>query len=260
MSKKSKIIVKDVNETIVRYKDYSFKCEIKDENDKHMTIEGFATPFDGLPDQGGDIIEFGAYAKTLHRKPKIKLLAFHNPDEPIGTGFPKEERQGLMMNNSKILKTVKAGIIDGLSIGYRAIKVAFSKEGHRIIKEVALREVSPVPFPMNDGSIITSAKAAMVGLSFEEALNLAISKIDQVAPSGLELVNHAVKTFNTLLMDSLDLDTLNNEPSDDDNEDSDDSGKGESDEDKDPADIERRKKLLADWDKFLNDRLFGKLK
>jgi len=274
MSKKEKIIIKDVTDGITLYKDYNFKFDVKDDNDKHMIIEGIATPFDGKPDQGGDIIEFGAYTKTLHRKPKIKLLAFHNPDEPIGTGFPKEEKKGLMMNDSKILKTVKAGfemselikddIIDALSIGYKAVKVSFSKEGFRNLHEIMLREISPVPFPMNEGSVITDAKAEMLKLSFEEALNLAISKIDQVAPSGLELVNHAVKTFNTLLMENLSLDTSDNGASEDNKDDPEDPGKSEREEaDKkkeEEAEADRRKKLIVDWGAFLQDRLLSKQK
>lgn len=43
---------------------------------------------------------------------------------------------------------VQAGAIDGLSIGYRTVRAERSAEGHRLLTEVELWEVSLVTFPM----------------------------------------------------------------------------------------------------------------
>ena len=42
----------------------------------------------------------------------------------------------------------EAGAIDGLSIGYRTVRAERSPEGHRLLTEVELWEVSLVTFPM----------------------------------------------------------------------------------------------------------------
>ena len=124
-------------------------------------IEGYASLF-GKCDQGGDVVEAGAYATSLSRAAKagrgIKMLWQHDPREPIGVWDEVEEDGTGLRVKGRILDSVargreaaaliKAGAIDGLSIGYRTVSAAKGTQGHRLLQEVELWEVSVVTFPM----------------------------------------------------------------------------------------------------------------
>jgi len=124
-------------------------------------IEGYASHF-GATDQGGDQVTKGAYAASLARAAKegrrIKMLWQHDATQPIGVwDVVREDERGLFVKG-RILETtqkgaeaaalVAAGAIDGLSIGYRTMKARKTKEGHRLLTELELWEVSLVTFPM----------------------------------------------------------------------------------------------------------------
>lgn len=134
--------------------------ETLDVQDGHI-IEGYASHF-GAPDQGGDIVGKGAYTASLTRASgegrKIKMLWQHDPAQPIGVwDLVREDENGLWVKG-RILKTtqkgaeaialIKAGAIDGLSIGYRTLKSTKNDKGQRLLTELELWEVSLVTFPM----------------------------------------------------------------------------------------------------------------
>ena len=124
-------------------------------------IEGYASLF-GRPDQGGDIVSPGAYAASLAqhgaRGSKIKMLWQHDPAHPIGVWDEVvEDAVGLRVKGRLLTETqkgaeaaalVRAGAIEGLSIGYRTLRSTRDKEGHRRLEELQLWEVSLVTFPM----------------------------------------------------------------------------------------------------------------
>ncbi|GAB5446714.1 HK97 family phage prohead protease [Gymnodinialimonas sp.] len=125
--------------------------------DDEFVIEGYASLF-GAKDQGGDVVEKGAYAKSLGDGRKVKMLWQHDPNEPIGIWDEiREDERGLFVKG-RLLETVarareaaaltKAGAIDGLSIGYRTVKSHKNERGLRCLSEVELWEVSLVTFPM----------------------------------------------------------------------------------------------------------------
>ena len=124
-------------------------------------IEGYASLF-GVADQGGDIVARGAFADSLKALfaagRNVKLLWQHDPAEPIGVwDSVVEDDRGLKVRGrllpqvrrgAEALALLSAGAVDGLSIGYRAIKSARAPEGGRILQEIDLWEVSLVTFPM----------------------------------------------------------------------------------------------------------------
>ncbi|MFP3383116.1 HK97 family phage prohead protease [Tritonibacter sp. SIMBA_163] len=124
-------------------------------------IEGYASLF-GAPDQGKDIVTRGAYAASLAahqaRGSKVKMLWQHDPSHPIGVWDEiLEDDTGLRVKGRILTETqkgaeaaalVRAGAIEGLSIGYRTVKATRDKEGHRRLEELQLWEVSLVTFPM----------------------------------------------------------------------------------------------------------------
>ena len=124
-------------------------------------ISGYASLF-GAADQGGDVVEAGAYAKSLKEVASsgrnIKMLWQHDPAQPIGIWDEvREDGKGLWVKG-RILDSVtrgreavaliEAGAIDGLSIGYRTVRSAKNTKGQRLLSELELWEVSLVTFPM----------------------------------------------------------------------------------------------------------------
>lgn len=132
-------------------------------------IEGYGAVF-GNRDSYGDIMVKGAFAKTLKgRKPK--MLWQHNMLDPIGAWDEyAEDERGLYMKGRIAIKStkgrdayelVKAGAIDGLSIGY-VTKDYEMEGGARLLKEVDLFETSLVTMPANAAAMVTSVKNADV--------------------------------------------------------------------------------------------------
>ncbi len=124
-------------------------------------IAGYASLW-GVPDQGGDIVERGAMAASLRRLRAegqgVKMLWQHDPAQPIGVWEEVvEDARGLhvrgrilddVARGREALALVRAGAIDGLSIGYRTLRAAKDAQGLRRLLEVELWEVSLVTFPM----------------------------------------------------------------------------------------------------------------
>ncbi len=124
-------------------------------------ISGYASYFDAA-DQGGDVVQSGAYAASLKALAasgrSVKMLWQHDPTQPIGIWDEvREDAKGLWVKG-RILRDVAkgreaaaliaAGAIDGLSIGYRTVKAAKNTKGQRLLSELELWEVSLVTFPM----------------------------------------------------------------------------------------------------------------
>lgn len=135
------------------------------------TFTGYASRF-GVKDLGGDIVQPGAFTKSLKSKPaaRVKMLRGHDASEPIGVWTSLvEDSRGLKATGQLILSTVKgretwellkAGALDGLSIGYRTKRESFDrKTGARNLNELELHEISVVTFPMNPSATISRVKS-----------------------------------------------------------------------------------------------------
>lgn len=132
-------------------------------------FEGYASVY-GNKDLGGDIVMPGAFMKSLESGRKIKLLWQHDPSRPIGVWDKwSDHGQGLKGKGRFLLTTtagreayemVKAGAVDGLSVGFRTIKDEYdSAKQARLIKQADLVEVSVVTFPMNPKATVTAVKS-----------------------------------------------------------------------------------------------------
>jgi len=138
-------------------------------------IGGYASLF-GETDQGGDIVQRGAYAASLAafrtENRHLKMLWQHDPAQPIGIWDEvREDQKGLFVRGRRLDSTqrgreaaalIEAGALDGLSIGYRTLKAAKNDKGQRLLTELELWEVSLVTFPM-----LPSARVASKGESLE---------------------------------------------------------------------------------------------
>lgn len=134
------------------------------------TFTGYASLF-GVTDLGGDSVQPGAFTKSLKSKPagKVKMLRGHDTSEPIGVWTRiEEDSRGLRATGQLILTTVKgretyellkAGALDGLSIGYRTKKESYDRTKKiRLLNELDLFEISLVVFPMLPSATISRVK------------------------------------------------------------------------------------------------------
>jgi len=150
--------------------DVSF--EIK-EISEDGTFIGYGSTF-GNVDLGRDVIEKGAFTKSLKRKSikDIKLLWQHDSHQPIGVWESlSEDDKGLVVKGRLIREVrqaeeayalMKAGAINAMSIGFSIPKGGHEideKKRVRVIKEVDLWEVSVVTFPMNPKAKIRRVKS-----------------------------------------------------------------------------------------------------
>jgi len=155
-------------------KKLTFHSEVKAKDDQG-TFTGYGSIF-GNEDQGSDIMQKGAFTKSLEQRPasKVKLLYQHKTDEPIGIFESMyEDEKGLFVKGRLAMGTqkgreayelLKMGALDGMSIGFRADpdKQGYNenKRGTRTLKEVDLMEISLVTFPMNERALIENVKAS----------------------------------------------------------------------------------------------------
>lgn len=166
--------------------------ELKREPDADGQFEGYASVF-GIVDQGMDVVERGAFAKTLGSGRRVKMLWQHDQSQPIGVWDEiREDERGLYVKG-RLLKEVekgreamallRAGAIDSMSIGYRTIEAMSEGAGRvRKLTEVELYEVSLVTFPMLPDAKVTSVKSFGTIREFERFLREAgLSKADATA-------------------------------------------------------------------------------
>ncbi len=131
------------------------------EIDGGTVVEGYASIF-GRADQGGDVVQAGAYARSIKglrdAGRRVKMLWQHDPAQPIGVWDEVgEDATGLYVKGRILTEVARgreaaallaAGAIDGLSIGYRTRKAQKDSSGRRLLSELELWEVSLVTFPM----------------------------------------------------------------------------------------------------------------
>lgn len=135
-------------------------------------FEGYAALF-GRVDLGRDLILPGAFAHSLAERGAggVRLLFQHDPAEPIGTWLGlHEDSVGLYVKGQltldvararEVLALMRAGAIDGLSIGFRAVEGRTDPRTRvRRLSRIDLWEVSVVTFPMQPDARIAAVKRA----------------------------------------------------------------------------------------------------
>lgn len=158
--------------------------QIDDEDPNFFQFEGYASTF-GNVDLGGDVIERGAFTRTIDvlrsqaraipDKPEarslLKVLWQHNWDSPIGSFIElREDEKGLYVKgilpkndslvSGRVIPQMRAGAVSDMSIGYIATRRRFEEE-IRVLEEVELFETSLVTIPMNPEAQVTGIKAVV---------------------------------------------------------------------------------------------------
>lgn len=153
----------------IEIKRASTRFEVKETDEEQRTFRGLASTWD--LDLGGDVIHRGAFKRTLDHWRRsgrvIPLLDQHNYGSVravVGKLIEaRETADGLDAkfevidgpDGDEILRRIKGGFVDGLSIGYRAVKIEEPTDEERRkgilrhLKEIELREISVVIWPMN---------------------------------------------------------------------------------------------------------------
>lgn len=171
-------------------------------------IKGYGSVFGNL-DFYNDIIQSGAFAKTISEKRAFPILADHDSDRPIGmTCSLQEDSHGLMMeaeinldvqDGREKYSLAKQGAISGLSIGFQIMQEQNDRTtGIRTITEIKLWEISVVTFPANPAAEITDVRSltdtqAMAMVAMERA-KAGMKDVSRVLNEGMRS-----KSFNETL-------------------------------------------------------------
>ncbi|MGN6424066.1 MAG: HK97 family phage prohead protease [Asticcacaulis sp.] len=137
-------------------------------------IEGYASRF-GLRDLNDDVVVPGAFRDSLMQSGPggVRMLYQHQVKSPVGVWDEMVEDAVGLFVRGRILDVspearmvgalVRTGVVDGLSIGFRAVKSRASDGGRlRVLTAVELWEVSIVTFPMLPSARITRVWAEAV--------------------------------------------------------------------------------------------------
>jgi HK97 family phage prohead protease len=138
--------------------------------DPDGTVEGYASLF-GEIDSARDMVMPGAFRETLRLRGlrRIPMLFQHDPSEPVGIWLELyEDSRGLFARGKLIPEVararelgalVKAGAVDGLSIGFRTASARVDpKTRIRKVHVVDLWEISIVTFPLLNGARVRTVK------------------------------------------------------------------------------------------------------
>jgi len=128
-------------------------------------LVGYASVFDVL-DLNGDTIIGGAFKASIAARPSVPLLWAHNPERVIGrVAVMREDHHGLLIEAAMNLGTqegreahasIKAGDVEGLSIGFRTKE----RDGVKL-KAIDVFEISAVAIAANPAARILSVKGAV---------------------------------------------------------------------------------------------------
>jgi HK97 family phage major capsid protein/HK97 family phage prohead protease len=147
--------------------------DIKQVDEDLRILRGVATT--PTPDRMGDIVE----PLGVKFKNPLPLLWQHNAREPVGHAklgkptedgisfeakIPKISQPGRLKDRlDEVWQSLRAGLVRGVSIGFKALEMSFLKDGGIHFLETELLELSLVTIPANSGATIDEIKAFDLG-------------------------------------------------------------------------------------------------
>ena len=151
------------------YKTVSFDVKEVNEDDDYFKFEGYASTF-GNVDLGGDLIQKGAFTKSITENQSLPILSQHDMDNKIGDSIEMyEDDNGLFIKAilpksdtfvsgrvvPQMKSSMKAGRQPEMSIGYYVKDFEYIKD-IRVLKEIGLFEVSIVTKAMNPNAKVSA--------------------------------------------------------------------------------------------------------
>lgn len=149
-----------------------FNGVVKDVDKKSRTVSGYFSAY-GNVDSDNDIIEKGAYTKTINERAKeVFMLYNHNwdylmdrgsrslklIDDNFGLGFEAKIADTNMGRD--LIVYYEEGLVNEHSVGFQTTKAVNDSNGTRIIKEIKLWEGSAVPLGANSSTPFNGFKSA----------------------------------------------------------------------------------------------------
>ena len=173
------------------------------------TISGFFSTYEKSPDSYGDIIEPGAFTKTLAKRKEtghpFPLCFNHDFSAVIGAVEAEEKEAGPFVEGSfldtqlgqDVRKMVQSGAIYQFSFAYDVLKRRDPNAEEKaagvtnVLQEVEVYEVSVVTVPANQNAVITEVKTALeaevkAGRRNNKSDEATIKQIIELATSLLE--------------------------------------------------------------------------
>jgi HK97 family phage major capsid protein/HK97 family phage prohead protease len=140
--------------------------EIKFAPEADGEIAGYASLFGGPADAVGDIVSPGAFADSL--ADGLPAMLREHKGQPVGEWLDvAEDDIGLRVRgrvtDPATLADLRAGRLDGLSIGYIATKAHRDTKGRRVLDAVNLEEISLVRRPASSRARVLSVKSCAAG-------------------------------------------------------------------------------------------------
>lgn len=187
----------------MQYKTLDFEIKTLEEDSKFYKFTGFAA-VSGNVDRGGDMIEPGAFKRTVdhHVKSGWPITWMHDTSKIIGGGMGsvvdgKLQIEGRLYKGVSLANEVYAlmqpsdiqpkGVINAMSIGYHIPNGgSFIKNNIRHLKEVAVHEVTlgPLAMVMNPQAVVIDVKL------FTDSLKSGLLKLNSDLQADLELVKY----------------------------------------------------------------------
>lgn len=162
---------------MIERKQMKFRLEDTDETGVFWGYAGRTSK-----DADNDVIQSGAYSKSIQEQGIFPLLWFHRPDTPVGKiSELREDEQGLFVKGeldldiqkgAEIFSGIRKGYLNSMSVGFNLVK-SHMNGNVRHITEARLREVSIVTrnFAANSGALITDFKSLSDNLEFIQTLS-----------------------------------------------------------------------------------------
>lgn len=190
----------------MEYKDLKFSIGSID--DESGVFDGYASVF-GVVDSYGDIVDAGAFKKSIKEKKYFPMLYSHDTMQPIGIAYVEEDAKGLKLTRGELNLDVeraretrslmKQGAIKGISFGFETVKDLRDNDNYRHLKEVKLWEVSPCVFQANPKSLVGNVKSiADLQALLDQILTM---DLKAMVPEQRELAVKAIERIQALLKD-----------------------------------------------------------
>jgi HK97 family phage prohead protease len=141
---------------------------------------GYASIF-GVKDSYDDIVEKGAFKKTLAEQKEFSFCDYHDVREVLGLVWPVEDSKGLKVSGKLNMEVQRARerralmiqrAMKGLSIGFDTLKKEYDDDEVRHLKEIKLYEISLVTFGACPGAEVGETKEELKPYPNEHAARL----------------------------------------------------------------------------------------
>ena len=147
----------------------TFSTPIEAADTGRRIISGVVVPFGKVGNTSAGPVVFEQGSIAIHDQTKIKLLAQHDPTNPIGRAQSFTTTDTAIMGTFKISASQKGtdylimaseDLIGGLSVGVEVIASKPSKDGTIYVQSAVLKEVSLVESPAFKDAVVTKVAAS----------------------------------------------------------------------------------------------------